>query len=124
MLAGGIAGPLPEQADEYIRAILEAVARLSGQIENVLDLSQSEAGALPLAQKDVDVKKLLTGLATSRNDAIEHKKLDLDVQFDRGLGVVAGDEKEAGTGHRACSGQCDRLYAGRRTHPCSCQPQG
>ena len=93
MLAGGIAGPLSDQAGEYVTAILESVARLRGQIENVLDLSQSEAGALPLAQNDVDIRKMLADLATSRKAAVEARQLDLDVQLDSGLKTVAGDEK-------------------------------
>ena len=93
MLDGGIAGPLSDQGQEYVKAILESVERLSGQIENVLDLSQSEAGALPLAENDVDIKQLLTSLATARKTAIEDKRLDLDVQLDNGLKTISGDEK-------------------------------
>jgi signal transduction histidine kinase len=50
MLQSGLAGELTPQARDYVAAILSSVARLGEQIENVLDLSQSEAGMLPLAR--------------------------------------------------------------------------
>jgi tRNA threonylcarbamoyl adenosine modification protein YjeE len=49
LLQSGVAGELGDQAQEYVAAILAAVERLRGQIETVLDLTQSEAGLLPLA---------------------------------------------------------------------------
>jgi signal transduction histidine kinase len=46
LLQAGLGGDLSEGGREYVEAILTSVARLSDQIENVLDLSQSEAGML------------------------------------------------------------------------------
>src|SRR3546814_19093471 len=48
MLQAGYEGELPEQAREYVGAILESAVRLSSMIENILDLTQGGAGALPL----------------------------------------------------------------------------
>ena len=93
MLSGGIAGPLSEQANEYVSAIVESVERLSGQIENVLDLSQSEAGALPLAEAKVDMHALLKELAASRSAAVSEKKQEMEVQLDQNLGSINGDTK-------------------------------
>ncbi len=96
MLAGGIAGPLSAQADEYVAAILESVARLSGQIENVLDLSQSEAGALPIAEADIDLRTMLNELAESRRKAAKAKTQDLDIQIGEKVGILRGDAKRLG----------------------------
>jgi signal transduction histidine kinase len=51
MLQSGLAGDLPERAKEYVGAILTSVKRLGEQIETVLDLSQGEAGTLPIARE-------------------------------------------------------------------------
>src|SRR5690606_18697638 len=54
LLQSGIAGELSEQGQEYVSAILDSVARLGEQIETVLDLSQSEAGLLPLDLEEIE----------------------------------------------------------------------
>lgn len=78
LLASGVAGPLSEQGQDYARAIIDSVERLSAQINMVLDLSQSQAGTLPLKREPtdmaallVDVAKGMAGLAGGRNIALE-----------------------------------------------------
>lgn len=78
LLASGVAGPLSEQGQEYAKAIIDSVERLSAQINMVLDLSQSQAGTLPLKREPtdmaallVDVAKGVAGLAGGRNIALE-----------------------------------------------------
>ena len=68
LLASGLAGPLTPQGEDYVKAILESVERLTGQIENVLDLTQSEAGNLPL----VGFHDLLCTLAVNTHSASRH----------------------------------------------------
>jgi signal transduction histidine kinase len=65
MLQMGLGGDLSDSGREYVEAILTSVTRLSGQIETVLDLSQSEAGMLPLARESVDILPFLTALVKS-----------------------------------------------------------
>ena len=91
MLESGIVGDLSDQAKEYVQAIIASVDRLSGQINNVLDLSQSEAGTLPLRFEDVelaplveDVGKKAEALATSRN-------IDLQIETAANLGRAKVD---------------------------------
>src|SRR3546814_4373782 len=55
MLQAGYAGELPEQAREYVGAIMESAVRLSSLIENILDLTQGEAGALPLHKEPIEL---------------------------------------------------------------------
>ena len=78
LLASGVAGPLSDQGQDYVRAIIDSVERLSAQINMVLDLSQSQAGTLPLKREPtdigallVDVAKGVAGLAGGRNIALE-----------------------------------------------------
>lgn len=93
LLQSGIAGDLTEQQDEYVAAILASVERLGEQIENVLDLSQSEAGTLPLAQESVEMFPLLTDVVTERADRISAAKLTLDLRGDKSAGSVKGDAR-------------------------------
>ncbi|NLR72337.1 PAS domain-containing protein [Novosphingobium sp. ERN07] len=93
LLQSGIAGDLTDQQNEYVAAILASVERLGEQIENVLDLSQSEAGTLPLAQEPVEVFPLLTEVVTERAERISAAGLTLDLRGDKSAGTVTGDAR-------------------------------
>ena len=94
LLQGGVAGPLSDQAKEYVQAILTSVERLSQQIESVLDLTQSEAGLLPMATDEIALLEFATHVVREREDAVEAKNLTLDLRGDKGAGVVTGDRRQ------------------------------
>lgn len=79
LLGAGLGGELTEAGREYVEAILASVGRLGGQIENLLDLSQSEAGLLPLAREDVALLPFVTRLIEERAEAIKAADLTLDL---------------------------------------------
>ena len=89
MLASGLGGELPEQAQDYAAAIMESVQRLTDQVENVLDLSQSEAGLMPLAKEPVDLMQLATQMVQKRQQMISNAGLVLDLNGDSGLEIEA-----------------------------------
>ncbi len=89
----GIGGDLNEQGHEYVAAILTSVQRLGEQIETVLDLSQSEAGLLPLAHEEIELMPFVTKLVEERAHAIREAGLTLDLRGDRGAGRVQGDRR-------------------------------
>jgi len=93
MLRDGVAGELSDTAREYIAAILDSTARLSDQIESVLDLTQSEAGLLPLAREDVEIMPLMVRLVQDREAQIEAGGITLNLRGDRTSGSVQGDER-------------------------------
>jgi signal transduction histidine kinase len=93
LLQSGIAGELSEQGKDYVAAILSSVERLGQQIENVLDLSQSEAGTLPLAAEPVELFPLVTDVVKERADRITSGGLTLDVRGNKSIGKVTGDAR-------------------------------
>ena len=98
----------PEQAGEYVDAILSAVERLTEQVENVLDLSQSEAGLLPIRKERLDLLEFLTRLVREREAAIIDAGLSLDLKGRRGR-VIKGDPRQLG---RAIGNLIDNAIAG------------
>jgi signal transduction histidine kinase len=101
LLEAGVAGELSPQGHEYVAAIIESVQRLTEQVENVLDLSQSEAGLLPLAPEKIELLPFVTRIVRDREAAIVGAGLSLDLrggqtvkveadprQFDRALGQL------------------------------------
>ena len=93
LLEAGLGGDLSEAGREYVEAILTSVGRLGEQIENVLDLSQSEAGMLPLALEEVDLFPLVTRLVEDRAQRIRDGGLTLDLRGDKGVGRVKADPR-------------------------------
>jgi len=90
MLKEGAGGErLDGTAGEYVDAILSAVERLTEQVENVLDLSQSEAGLLPINKEEIDLLALLTEVVREREQAIIGAGLSLDLKGRRGRKVMA-----------------------------------
>ena len=93
LLDQGIAGPLTDRGHEYVRAILQSVKRLGNQIENVLDLSQSEAGALPIAKEKVNLNKMIADIAGHFADDAKEKSIEVELQLDEKLGSAMADKK-------------------------------
>lgn len=108
MLSSGLAGELPEKAQEYVAAIMTSVERLGEQIETVLDLSQGEAGTLPIAREPVALHPLLTGIIAERAERIAAAQIALDLRGGADIGTVTGDERRL---HRAFGHLIDNALA-------------
>ncbi len=93
LLSSGSAGKLGEQAREYVEAILASTERLTEQVENVLDLSQSEAGLLPIEKEPIDLLAFLSKQVRGREQAILSSDLTLDLKGRRGR-VVEADPRQ------------------------------
>lgn len=96
LLQGGVAGDLPDQAHDYLAAILESVERLTAQVENVLDLSQSEAGLMPLNKEKVELFAFAARLVREREKAITAAGLSLELRGSKASGSVSADPRQLG----------------------------
>jgi signal transduction histidine kinase len=90
-LQAGLGGELSAAGQDYVAAILTAVSRLSDQIENVFDLSQSEAGMLPLAREEIELLPFATRVVEERAERLNKGELTLDLRGNRGAGRINGD---------------------------------
>ncbi len=93
LLQQGIGGELSDAGSEYVGAILTSVERLTEQIESLLDLSQSEAGLLPLASEDIALEPFVRKLADERAARIAQARLTLEFQQDGEAGSIRGDKR-------------------------------
>jgi signal transduction histidine kinase len=91
LLGSGLAGELSPQASEYVDAIAKSADRLSQQINTVLDFSQSEAGALPILRKPVDIAAMMADIEIGASAKAQENGIEIvrDVKAD--VGVLAGD---------------------------------
>ncbi len=93
LLKGGIAGELTPQADEYVDAIAKSADRLSQQINTVLDFSQSEAGALPIMRKPVDIEALLKQIVGEWSEKAKADAIELTLDIPAAIGDLTGDAR-------------------------------
>ena len=96
LLQAGVAGDLSDQGRDYVEAILTSVGRLTEQVENVLDLSQSEAGLLPLSKKRIDMLPFVTEVVRSREATIKNAELTLDLRGSKASGKIDADARQLG----------------------------
>jgi signal transduction histidine kinase len=96
LLASGVAGPLSEQGQDYAKAIIDSVERLSAQINMVLDLSQSQAGTLPLKLEPTDIGALLLDVARSASGLAGGRNIALELDVNGGPGSAEVDRARFG----------------------------
>lgn len=89
-------GELNGQALEYVDAILTSAERLSEQINTVLDYSQSEAGAMPIAREKVDVRALLVNSAEAKSAFAKERGVELHLRLEEAKGLFSLDSKRIG----------------------------
>jgi len=93
MLEGGYAGRLPKQAEDYVAAILQSVERLGQMIDDVLDLTQGDAGALPLDRAAVDLVELADECGDAHASAAAERAIEFVVRVEPSVGTIDGDAK-------------------------------
>ncbi|MBK6412855.1 PAS domain-containing sensor histidine kinase [Sphingopyxis sp.] len=91
MLQAGYAGKLSDQQQRYVNAIMDSVAVLGRQIDNVLDLAQGEAGSLVVERAPVDVRALLDGALAEAKPFAASEKIELVGNISTDLGSIDGD---------------------------------
>jgi signal transduction histidine kinase len=96
MMSAGYAGEISDTAKDYVAGIMQSTQRLSMLIDNVLDLTQGEAGTLPLDRAQIDLAALAReSIARVEGDA-SARNIDLAVELQATLGTVLGDSRRIG----------------------------
>ncbi len=93
MLQSGLAGALEPQAKDYVDAIVKSSERLGTLVDNVLDLTQGDAGGLPMERKAVDVAELVTRAGGACAGLINAKSIEFVTDINVSAGDIIGDAK-------------------------------
>jgi signal transduction histidine kinase/PAS domain-containing protein len=93
MMDAGYAGELPDNARDYVGAIMTSVARLSALIDDILDLTQSDTGSLLLAEEEVDVAEMVESLLDQARELAAAKSIAFSVEQQRSAGQILGDRR-------------------------------
>jgi signal transduction histidine kinase len=94
MLDKGYAGKMSAAARDYVKAIIESVVTLSVMIDDVLALTQQEAGIEPMERETVALTQVLDAIAAEHDGAAKAKKQDFATDLRPQAGRVEGDAKK------------------------------
>lgn len=81
---------------EFMEVIAQETDRLSGMIENLLDLSRLEAGVVQMNMQRLNLINLLQSVVTTIRPSAEMKKIDLETDISQYIVPVTGDEEQLG----------------------------
>lgn len=87
-------GQLNERQMEYVRDIKESGEHLLALINDILDLSKIEAGAMELDLSDVFLPDLLQGSIRMFREKAMKKNIKLDMRLDERVGTVFADARK------------------------------
>lgn len=93
LLGGGYAGELTPKAKDYVGAILESVERLSKLINDVLDLTTTDARATALEKERVDIGGLCRAAVDTAKTRAADKAQKLEIEISPSAGHVFGDAR-------------------------------
>jgi len=96
MMSAGYAGEMSASAKDYVDGILQSTGRLSMLIDNVLDLTQGEAGTLPIDRAPVDLAAVARASVDRARADASAKGIDLAISIQDSLGQVQGDARRIG----------------------------
>ncbi|HEV2083078.1 MAG TPA: ATP-binding protein [Brevundimonas sp.] len=86
-----IAGDLPERARQHAGAIRTAAQQLARSIDDVLDMSQIDAGEMELVHAETSIPVLIEDAAERVRARVEGRGAALVVAVDAGVGAIQAD---------------------------------
>jgi len=92
-LSTEVPGPLNERQGEYVQAIVSGSNTLKSLVNDILDLSLIESGALRLELERIDLHVLLSDVATVARDWATKVGLSLDVDCPEDAGSFLADAR-------------------------------
>lgn len=89
----GAGGELSEQQDEFLTIITNSVDRMSGLVEDLLDVSRIEAGRVRLEISDVQMDDVINEVVAAVKTQIDRKKQNLSMDMADDLPELRADYK-------------------------------
>jgi len=90
-LLDGVAGPLKEKPAYYLKRVQHNVERLTRMINDLLDLSRIEAGAVQLQLGSISISELLNDVVEGFQTIATEKSVSVKAHSMSGLPLIQGD---------------------------------
>lgn len=93
ILSNDYFGPLTDKQKEYTKGIIDAGAQLTTLIDDILDLTQIEAGMMSLRLQSVDVHKLLQEVFNLTREWAGRETLQATLDCPSDIGMIRADAR-------------------------------
>jgi len=80
-----------EDQKKYLKIALSETERMNRLINELLDLSRIQTGQFSMEMKTVDINETIRRVLIAREDRINEKGMDVDVDFEKDVCLVEGD---------------------------------
>jgi signal transduction histidine kinase len=91
-VAKGRMGSVNAEQEEMLHEVIHSARHLLNLINDVLDMSKIEAGALSLfIETDIDVNALMKSVAATGKTLLEDKPVEFQTEYDADLPLIDGD---------------------------------
>lgn len=94
VVADGMIGPVNEKQQKFLRDAVSNAEHLLALINDVLDISKIESGALKLfVTEDIDVGEIVTTVARTGETLVLDKPVKVITEIDDNLPLIVGDKR-------------------------------
>ena len=80
-----------EDQDKYLRIALDETERMNRLINELMDLSRIETGQFSMDIKVVDINEIIRRVLISKEDRINDRGMEVEVDFEKDVCMVEGD---------------------------------
>ncbi|NLC44823.1 MAG: cell wall metabolism sensor histidine kinase WalK [Clostridiales bacterium] len=80
-----------EDQDKYLRIALDETERMNRLINELMDLSRIETGQFSIDIKVVDINEIIRRVLISKEDRINDRGMEVEVDFEKDIFMVVGD---------------------------------
>jgi signal transduction histidine kinase len=80
-----------EEQDKYLKIAFDETERMNRLINELLDLSRIESGQFPIKEAAIDINETIRRVLIAREDRINEKGMDVEVDFEKDVCLVEGD---------------------------------
>ncbi|HHY82385.1 MAG TPA: cell wall metabolism sensor histidine kinase WalK [Clostridiales bacterium] len=81
----------PEDQNKYLKIALDETERMNRLINELLDLSRIQTGQFSMEMKTVDINETIRRVLIAREDRINERGMDVEVDFEKDVCLVEGD---------------------------------
>jgi signal transduction histidine kinase len=93
IIADGLAGPISPQQDEYLQIVLRNVRQLKSMIDDLLEVTQVQAGKLVLELGSVSINEALDYAVRTISGPAQEKQIDLSCATGKPLSAYADETR-------------------------------
>lgn len=93
-LSEGLYGPLNEKQKEYLKDIERSGIRLLNTINDIIDVSRIEAGAVTLENAEFSLKELLFSSEAIFREKAKMHNIEMTYSVEEGLDIIKGDQRK------------------------------